>query len=450
MFLSHALRIRPKELVAFVGAGGKTTAMLRLADELVAQGWRVIVTTTTRMFAAQVGLTPYPLHPIPPLLDLKFSPGEGGRGGEATILVGKDIEGDKVAGVPPAVLDELAASNQADVILVEADGARMLPFKAPAAHEPVVPGTTTLLVPVVGVSVVGAPLDAQHVHRPEMVARLAGAKVGDAITPTMIARVIAHSEGGLKSKPAGACVVVLVNQVESERQLDAAREIARLLLKHDEIEGVAIGAVQDASSPIREMRRRVAAIVLAAGAGTRMGERVKQLLPWRGKTLIENAVEIATRADVDEIVVVLGARAEIIRPVIESLPVRIAQNPDWAEGHSTSIRVGLGALNPQTDAAIFINGDQPLITPEIVNAILQRHRETGVSIVAPRYAGQRGSPVLFGRAHFAELMRLSGEQGGREVLVKYPVEYVEFAEARAAFDVDTPEDYARSAQIDTA
>ena len=383
---------------------------------------------------------------------MKFSPGEGGRGGEAYILVGENVEGDKVAGVPPALIDELVALDQVDAILVEADGARMLPFKAPAAHEPVIPSSTTLLVPVVGISAIGLPLDEAHVHRPELVARLTGAQLGDLVTPALIAQVIVHPEGGLKGRPDGARVVVLLNQVESETQLDSARAIVGQLLEHSEIEGVAMGAVQNTEQPVREIRRRVAAIVLAAGAGTRMGERVKQLLPWRGKTLIENAIDIARHSDVNDIIVILGARAETIRPLIDHLPVRIALNPDWAEGHSTSIRVGLRALSPQTDAAIFINGDQPFLTPKIVDAIVQRYRETDASIVAPRYAGKRGSPVLFNRAHFSELMSLTGEQGGREVLTKHPVEYVDFADARAAFDVDTLEDYERAShvsQIDT-
>jgi molybdenum cofactor cytidylyltransferase len=100
-------------------------------------------------------------------------------------------------------------------------------------------------------------------------------------------------------------------------------------------------------------------------------------------------------------------------------------------------------LSPQIDAAIFVNADQPLLTSDVLDALAQRYRETDAPIVVPLYAGKRGSPVLFQRAHFEELANLRDEQGGRELLGKYrtKIEFVEFAEERLGFDVDTAEDY---------
>ncbi len=448
MLISQALRLGSRPVVAFVGAGGKTAALLRLADEIATLDFhrRVIITTTTHLFAAQVARAGALLR----------DDGSSNLPGRAqaelarhspVVLVGQD-EGERVAGLPPERIDALAALEDVDAILVEADGARMLALKAPAAHEPAVPTITTVLVPVVGAAGIGAPLDDAHVHRAEIFARLAGARLGEAITPEMVARVLAHPEGGLKGKPGDARVVVLVNQVENETQLGAARAIARLLLANSAVDAVALGAVQNTANPIRETHRRVAAIILAAGAGTRMGQRIKQLLPWRGSTLVENALALARAANVAEIVLVLGAHADEIRAAIEPTALagpgapRIVLNPDWQQGHSTSIRAGLQAIAPSVSAAIFVNADQPLLTQEIVNAVIQHYRETDAAIVAPRYAGKRGSPVLFDRLHFDALTHLTGEQGGREVLAQHPVAYVDFADARAGFDVDTPEEYA--------
>jgi molybdenum cofactor cytidylyltransferase len=435
MDLSQALRLQSNEVVAFVGAGGKTSAMFRLADELIAQGKRVIVTTTTRLGASQM---------IEPRLRYVSSPDFSAHVRETlnkharAFIVGDEVEENKVAGVPREWIDQLAHASAA-TILYEADGARGLPFKAPAAHEPVVATSTTLLVPVVGASVFAQPLDEAHVHRPARVAELAGARLGEPVTPWMIARVIAHSNGGLKHAPLNARVNVLVNQIETLEQLDRARELARLLLGYPKINAVALGAVQ-ATPPIHETHRRVTAIVLAAGAGTRMSGPIKQLLPWRGKTLIENAIEIATQSQVNETLVVLGAFAEKIRPLVEH-SARIVLNRDWQAGHSTSIRAGLNALAPETDAAIFVNADQPFLTSAVLDAIVQRYRETAEAIIAAEYAGRRGSPVLFDRKHFDELMRLTGEQGGRELLAQYPIARVEFADARLGVDVDTLEEY---------
>ncbi len=471
MQLAQALRVRAKDVIAFVGGGGKTTAMFRLADELAARNQRVITTTTTRIFAAQIKFAPHHLRYDPQVADppapqsvavsatdpagllrgaipsgVDFLPrlGDWLAAHPHTLVIGAESDDGKALGVPPGLVDELIALDAVDAVIYEADGSRMRPFKAPASHEPVLADSTTVLVPVVGVSVVGTTLDDAHVHRAETVARLASARIGETITPEIVARVIAHPKGGLKNKPRAARVVVLINQVENDSQVGLARGLARLLLAEKEIDAVAIGAVRDPQRPIRETHRRVAAIVTAAGAGVRMPGRVKQLLPWRGQTLIENAVQVATQSSVRETVVVLGAHAQEIRAVIRDAHARVVINREWETGHASSLRAGLNALSPNMDAAIFINADQPMLTASIVDAIIQRCRETDASIVAPLYAGKRGSPVLFDRVHFEELKTLTGEQGGRELIAKYSerVERVEFADARAGFDVDTPEDYA--------
>ena len=197
-----------------------------------------------------------------------------------------------------------------------------------------------------------------------------------------------------------------------------------------------------------QLKKNIAAIVLAAGASTRMGGRVKQLLPWRGKTLIENAIELAMQSQADETLVVLGAHADAIRPVIEKTRARIAVNPQWEEGHATSIRAGLNALAPEIAAAIFINADQPFLTREVINALIQRYRDMDAPIIASVFAGKRSSPVLFDRAYFLELEDLRGEQGGRELLAKYSVARVEFDDARLGIDVDTWDEYANLLDAD--
>lgn len=442
MQITQSLRLQSPEVIAFVGAGGKSTTLFRLADEFAARGQRVIVTTTTQFGKDQVFVGA--IHESP----LRYEPSsqflarvhatlqEHSR----VLIIGADVAENKVAGVPPEFIDQLAALEQVDAILYEADGARRLPFKAPAAHEPVIAPSTTLLVPVVGANVFARPLDDSNVQRAELVAQLAGARIGEPVTPGLITRVLAHSNGGLKNKPPRARVIALVNQVETDSHLRAARELAQRLLAYREIGAVAIGATQT-GNPIRETHRRVAAIILAAGASARMGGRIKQLLPWRGKTLVENAIASAAPANVTETLVVLGAHAEMIRPLVEKSPARVVLNRNWEGGQATSIRAGLNALASEIDAAIFINADQPWLTRDVVDAIAQRYRETDAAMIAAEYAGRRGSPVLFDRKYFGELANLEGERGGRELLAKYHVERVEFADARLGIDVDTLDEY---------
>ncbi len=442
MQLIQAFRLREKEIIALVGAGGKTSALFRLADELGAQGKRVALTTTTQLAATQAAHAGARVLQYASTFAFLARVRTTLTRDRRVVIVGADIAENKVAGVPPEFIDTLAL--EADAVIYEADGARQLPFKAPAAHEPVIANATRLVVSVIGASVFGTPLDDAHVHRAALVAQIAGARIGDPVTPLLAARVLAHSSGGLKNKPAAARAIVLINQVDDAVQLTAARALAHLLLGYDGVSAVAIGALRDPSQPIRETHRRVAAIILAAGAGTRMGGRIKQLLPWRGTTLIEHALDLALRSDATETIAVLGAHAETIRPLIEHRGARIAFNRQWSGGLSTSIRAGLGALAPEIDAAIFINADQPALTSDIINALIQRYRETTAPIIAPTYAGKRGSPVLFDRAHFNALTQLTGEQGGREILAQQAVELVAFDDARWGMDVDTLSEYARA------
>ncbi len=449
MLLSRALRIRPKEVVAFVGAGGKTTAMFRFASELTAEGWRVITTTTTHLLLAQARQAPHHLIYSPATGETErdivdrvqafFSDGEGGQ----LLITGPEVEEGRVGSVPPGLIDRLIEMEQVDAIINEADGSRRRPFKAPASYEPALSNSTTVLVPVAGLGVLGRPLTDEWVHRPEIVSRLAGVQLGDPITPEVLARVLAHPAGGLKGRPKGARAVVLLNQVENEAQMEGAEICARLLLRNAAVDAVAIGAVAESQEPVREAYRRVVAVVMSAGAGTRMQGRIKPLLPWRGRTLVENAIQAAADSSVSETVLVLGSHADEIRARIGETPARVILNLDWEEGHASTVRAGLRSLAAETDAALFVNVDQPWLTAGVIDAILKRYRETDAPIVAPRFAGRRGNPVLFNRSLWPELGALQGEQGGRVLLDAHAgqVEWVEFDDARPAEDVDTVEEY---------
>lgn len=191
---------------------------------------------------------------------------------------------------------------------------------------------------------------------------------------------------------------------------------------------------------------KIAVVILAAGGSTRMQGHVKPLLPWRDKTLIEHMIEIAQHSCADETLVVLGAHADVVRPIVEKTGVRIIVNLEWQTGQASSIRAGLNALAPNIAAVIFVNADQPLLTSAVIDALIARYRETGASIIASVFAGRRGNPALFARPHFGELRALQGEQGGR-ALFKYPMLTVEFEDAKWGMDIDTWEDYTRVRQL---
>lgn len=253
MTLSDALGVTAGEVVALVGGGGKSTAMFRLAREMVDRGGQAITTTTTKIFGAQIALSPAHVFAVEATRERVAA--ALAAHGQVLVIGDTDAATGKAEGVSVELFQRLRAWFPGVCLLNEADGSRMRPFKAPAGHEPVIPGETTLVVIVVGADILGKTLDDDHVHRPELVAGLCGAPLGARITPEMVARVLVHPEGGRKGVPAGARVVVLINKVESLADRAAVRETAKCLLRERAIHSVVLGAVR-AEVPVLDVISR--------------------------------------------------------------------------------------------------------------------------------------------------------------------------------------------------
>jgi molybdenum cofactor cytidylyltransferase len=435
MRLIDALRLDEagsKPVIALTGAGGKSTLLFRLGKELAAAGRPALLTTTTRLWTHQADRAPFVLISGSEQT-LAFELPTSLRGyGQALALAGPAGEPGKLAGLPPETICRLAALAEVGVVVVEADGSREHPLKAPAAHEPLVPACATHVIVVAGMAAVGRPLDAATVHRPERFAALAGLQPGDPLTPQAIAAVLAHPEGGRKGCPAGAVPLLYLNlaldeaasQTGADRRLAAARSIAAQVLAGPApaFRSVLIGSAQ-AAEPVDEVYGRTAAIVLAAGGSTRFaGEAAKQLLPWQpGGTLAGRAVDIALAPGaIEEVVVVTGHRADEVQAALGDRPVRTVFNSGWQAGQSSSVAAGLRALGPDVAAAVFVLADQPDVQPATIDLLVEQHRRTLAPVIAPVYlGGQRGNPVLFDRRTFPELMALEGDTGGRLVIQRY-------------------------------
>lgn len=183
----------------------------------------------------------------------------------------------------------------------------------------------------------------------------------------------------------------------------------------------------------------IAGILLAAGAATRMGQP-KLLLPWQGEPLIRHAARIALDAGLNPVVVVTGAE-QTIAAVLKDLPLQIVDNPDWQSGQSTSVRVGIQALPAETQAAIFLLGDQPFVTTDLIQQLIDTYRKTRPIILAPFVNNKRTNPVLFDRSVFNLLCQLHGDQGGRTLFDQYPPARMQWLDERLLLDIDTPEEY---------
>jgi len=440
MRLSKAIEISRGDVVSIVGAGGKTTTMFRLAHELASDGWRVVTTTTTMIRREE--RSEHTILEAQGEKLLRRARSALRKDTHITLVSGfREAEG-KLTGVKPSLVDELISLPEVDAVIVEADGAKGRSLKAPTAHEPVISSSTTILVPVVGVDALRRRLDDTVAHRPEIVARLADIQPGQVITPEIVSRVIVHPEGGLKDAPPQARVIPLINKV-TVAEMQPARDIAQLLLDEPRVQRVILAAVAD-EDPVKEVRGRVAAVVLAAGESRRFGSP-KQLLPWKATTLLEHVVDTALASSLGDVIVVLGHLAEKIRDLLRDRPIRLVINHDWDEGLSTSVSAGLRALPAGYEACLFLLGDQPNITAEMINSILSTYRRTLAPVVAPAYRGRRGNPVLFSRSLFPELLTMEGDQGGREVILRHrdEMETVEVKEEDVFLDIDTVSDYER-------
>jgi molybdenum cofactor cytidylyltransferase len=171
----------------------------------------------------------------------------------------------------------------------------------------------------------------------------------------------------------------------------------------------------------------------------------KQLLEFRGRPLLLHAVEAALASSAWPVVVVLGAHAERIRPLLALRPVLVTENPAWPEGMAASIRAGVTTLQQfsrQLDGALIALCDQPAFSAAVIAQLAAALEATGRGIAAARYAGRNGAPALFRREHFAALTHLTGEEGARALLNDDPSRVAAVDLPELALDLDTPDDLA--------
>ncbi len=440
MRLSDALRISSRLSCAFVGAGGKSALMGRVAAELAGE-LPVVLSTTTRIALHQRQLATHHLIlqdkvELPALRPFLESPG-------TILLTGRVAPGEpKWLGLDPSILELVRrlVSQAGGVLLVEADGARGRSVKAPAEHEPVIPAFTDLVVLVAGIDAVGQPIRSAIVHRPERVAALLGVPETERLTPAALGRVISSGEGGLQSVPRAAEVRAALNKVETDSGEADARQVAAQVLKESRVRAVVLASALGAQA-VRAVIGRVPGIVLAAGGSSRMGQS-KQLLVWKGRPLVWHAVNTARRAGLNPVVVVLGPEAAKVRQALSDQPVVFIENPNWAMGQSTSVQAGLRAVERVAEAVVFLLCDTPFVTPELIQTLIGEHQQTLTPIVAPRIEDRWANPVLFDRLTFEAFAGLSGDRGGRALFERFRMAGIA-ADPRIGVDIDTAADLRR-------
>jgi molybdenum cofactor cytidylyltransferase len=442
-----SLPLKGPTVVTIYGAGGKTSLLETLGRELSLQGRRVILTTTTRIFKPET---------YPSVIGedfLSVTKALAGRfPAHSPVVLGAKLSGDqKLIGIDPAWPQALLDQDICDDVIVEADGAARKPIKGYASYEPVLPTSSTVLIPVLGYDALGIPIDADHVHRPEAFCVLTGARPGDRITVDHFLTAMAHMIRLGREKCPQAVIVPVVNKVDLAKDTQQISEIVqkfsfvetvdRLLFTHlktDPSVQFSFGCIQGVFEP------EISAVILAAGGSVRMG-RPKLALPLQGKTLLELAVAPVLASGIRDIVVVIGEDPAWVR---ERIPpdVRIVVNPRSREGIATSIQAGISAVSSRSQAILFSLGDQPFVTSEVYQMLIGHYRRHMKTLTFPVFGGKRGNPVLFDRRLWSALMALQGDEGGKQIFASIPDQ--EKADVTVSCpgilqDIDTPEEYAR-------
>lgn len=470
--LTDLWRLGPSEVVALVGAGGKSSLMEALARDFEAEGALVVLTTTTKILPPEPGGRP--LVTAPHLEGLLHALGGVAVGAFAgcSPVVGRGLTADgKVRGVPPEWVPALRDLPGVAAVLVEADGAVGRPLKAPAAYEPVVPACASLVVVIGGLDAQDARLDAEHVHRPELVSELVGISLGDPIPPEAVLR--ASVAGYVDRVPRHAGFLVFLNKADTHPpgpDVVAACEASGVEVWSGAVgvrlAGGVAGSRGCTEGPLRpeaadrKMRRlsrgdpHPPAVIPAAGLAARMGG--PKILAALGAGTVVGRVVAALRESgvAREVVVVAGPDAEAVETavvqenaatgphgVIESL--RVVRNDSPEEGMSSSLRVGLASLCHPPGVLVLL-GDQPFVHPETLRRLVAeaaaRPRAAAVGL-AGGPGGAARPPVLLHRSLLPQILESRGDEGARKLLARYASSVVCVpGRADEELDVDRPED----------
>ena len=194
--------------------------------------------------------------------------------------------------------------------------------------------------------------------------------------------------------------------------------------------------------------RRITAILLAAGLSKRLG-RNKLLLPLGDETVIRKTAKAVLESAVSEVILVTGHEEALVKQAVKDLNVRLKHNPRYAQGQSTSMVAGVEAASEAADAYLFVLGDQPLLTPGIVNDMIALYEASrpDALVVALAFEGRRGNPALFSAALKDELLQTSGDAGGRGIIKKLEKEspekivFLHLPNGDIFLDIDTEKDY---------
>lgn len=424
--LSDHFLLNEERLVSFVGSGGKTSLMVKLAKDLSKAGKKVAVTTTTKVRKEEVQ-------------ELVAS-------GIGFVHSGETHEG-KLKGL---TLEEVMAL-EADVILVEADGGMGYPIKRLRPHEPVIPAGQGTVCTIVGVDALGRPLNEDSCFNWKGVIEAGIAKEGDIIDPVMVREILYRERGYMDVVPEGQSAIVIVNKVDGDANFTKGLDLARSLYHAQADQVFVTSARTGLCKEVTNSDDRVFGVVLAAGAAERYGE-LKQLVDiGDGTTMVEAVVRTAMGCTgLEKVILVLGHRHDEVEAALgdltEDARLDIIVNEDHQKGMSTSMKAGLVMVEAgRADGVAILLGDMPGLDVSTLDLVMDAYRSSCCRICYPVLEDRWGHPVVIRKDLFDELKKVDGDVGARDVIRNRP-DWAQVVRPRVEgrsgqFDIDTPKEY---------
>jgi len=376
--IAEAMQLRLPEhaVVSVVGAGGKTSLIFAWARELASAGKNVVITTTTHMYRPE------------------RMEEDGIR-----IVVSDDPERpDKVSAPPAEVLDSLR--DTADVVLIEADGSRRMPLKWPADREPVIPDYTDVTVCVAGLSALGRST-ADVVYNAEGLPDVLKRETADM---NLIHAIVSSRDGGQKGVRGD--FRVFMNQVDDD--------IDRLAAAYRMQQIFAVMGIQSAWGTLMPEEPKIAVILEAAGNSTRFGSNKLLHIMDDGRPMIASIFDAVRPLDVYKKILV--TQYDDIAEMAAGFDVVMNDRPDL--GISRSMQLGLAAAG-DADAYMFCVCDQPGLSTSTIKKLIEAYKKGTAGIVSLAWQGKMCNPKIFSSRYREELMRLSGDTGGRQIIAAH-------------------------------
>lgn len=425
MFSSLSIDKKKGAMISFVGGGGKTSTMFALANYLKKFG-SVLITTTTKIFMPNS-------NQYDNLINLETCKDINKYSG-ITLLAGGINSDNKVIGVESSLLDEIYIKGLFKFIIVECDGAKNMPIKAPNDGEPIIPLLTNINIGIVGIDSIGRPLSQVCFRQEIFKANILNCEY---VSNEAIINLINSENGLFKNTPKKCKKYFVLNKCDSNEDKSLGENILKNVRCLSDVNKTFISSIH--KGEFYHKGENILGIIMASGFSKRMGKN-KLLMKIDNTSMIRRVAKEVSYSKIEDIVLVYSD--ENVKNEVVDLPINTSFNNSPESGQSMSIKIGLNSYEKEYDGYMFFVGDQPFIDSSTINNIINIFNENKNYIVIPEYNGKKGNPVIFPKYLKNQLLDINGDKGGRIVIEQCEkINKVAIKDIRCGIDIDTVDEF---------